>query len=85
MSNWNKIFSSGFCRPTSTTYPIIKQCVATGGARGAEWPDRQKICQKTGKNQEKRGKIGKKRQKSGSKGKNRDGSFTLPLLTDRAG
>ena len=36
-------------------------------------------------------KIGKKRKnrekevKSGRKGKNREGSFTLPLLTDRAG
>ena len=37
--------------------------------------------EKEGENQEKagkRGKIGKKR-------KNREGSFTLPLLTDRAG
>ena len=33
----------------------------------------------------KRGKIGKKEEKSGRKGKNRDSSFTLPLLTDRAG
>ena len=36
----------------------------------------------------KRGKIlknqGKKEEKSGRKGKNREGSFTLPLLTDRA-
>ena len=24
MSDWNKIFSSGFCRPRPTTYPIIK-------------------------------------------------------------
>ena len=23
MSDWNKIFSSGFCRPRSTTYPIM--------------------------------------------------------------
>ena len=30
-------------------------------------------------------KIAKKEEKSGRKGKNREGSFTLPLLTDRAG
>ena len=44
---------------------------------------------KIGKNPEKieknSGKIGKKEEKSGRKGKNRDSSFTLPLLTDRAG
>ena len=33
----------------------------------------------------KRKKLGKKREKSGRKGKNQEGSFTLPLLTDRAG
>ena len=36
----------------------------------------------------KRGEIWKnqeKEEKSGRKGKNREGSFTLPLLTDRAG
>ena len=33
----------------------------------------------------KRGKIGEKEEKSGRKGKNREGSFTLLLLTDRAG
>ena len=37
-----------------------------------------KIGGKKGKNQKKVGKIGKKRN-------NREGSFTLPLLTDRAG
>ena len=31
------------------------------------------------------GKIRKKEEKSGRKGKNWEGSFTLPLLTDRAG
>ena len=34
---------------------------------------------------EKREQIRKKEEKSGRKGKNREGSFTLPLLTDRAG
>ena len=34
---------------------------------------------------EKEGKNRKKEEESGRKGKNRDGSFTLPLLTDRAG
>ena len=37
------------------------------------------------KNREKEGKIRKKEEKSGRKGKNREGSFTLPLLTERAG
>ena len=56
--------------------------VATGGARGAEChPWQQKICQKSGK---KREKSGKKEEKSRRKGKNWEGSFTLPLLTDRA-
>ena len=47
-----------------------------------------KIGKKRGKirkNREERGKIGEKEEKSGRKGKNREGSFTLPLLTDRAG
>ena len=44
-------------------------------------PDSEKFA----KNREKSGKIGKKEGKSGRKGKNQEGSFTLPLLTDRAG
>ena len=60
--------------------------VATGVARGVEChPWQRKNCQKSwkkgeksGKNREKRGKIGKNR-------KNLEISFTLPLLTDRAG
>ena len=64
--------------------------LATGVARGGQsaTPDSEKIA-KIGKNQEKilknSGKIGKKEEKSGRKGKNREVSFTLPLLTDRAG
>ena len=38
-----------------------------------------------GKKRGKSGKIGKKEEESGRKGKHRDGSFTLSLLTDRAG
>ena len=38
---------------------------------------------KIGKKEEKSG--GKKEEESGRKVKNREGSFTLPLLTDRAG
>ena len=37
------------------------------------------------KNRGKEGGNREKEEKSGRKGKNRDGSFTLPLLTDRAG
>ena len=55
---------------------------------GGKWgggrvpPLTAKICQKSGKNQE---KSGKNQEKSGRKGQNRGVSFTLPLLTDRAG
>ena len=57
--------------------------VATGVVRGAEChPWQQKKCQKSGKIQE---KSGKKEEKSGRKVKNREVSFTLTLLTDRAG
>ena len=58
--------------------------VATEESRGNRVPlDSEKFArngEKEGENQEngKEGKIGKKR-------KNREGSFTLPLLTDRAG
>ena len=39
---------------------------------------------KSGKREENRGKN-QKQEKSGRKGQNREGSFTLPLLTNRAG
>ena len=60
--------------------------VATGGGgKGHSAPlDREKFaknCEKEGVNQEIAGKRGKKL----GKRKNRKGSFTLPLLTDRAG
>ena len=67
--------------------------IATGVARGAvchTW--QQKICQKSRKRREKSwkigkksGKIGEKKEKSERNDKNREISFTLPLLTDRAG
>ena len=64
----------------------INSGVATGGQGGqSATPDSEKFAknqEKEGKNQEKsekRGRIGKKRQQS------RECSFTLPLLTDRAG
>ena len=54
--------------------------VANGVARGGRVPPLTvKKLPKMG------GKIRKKEEKSGRKDKNRDGSFTLPLLTDRAG
>ena len=53
--------------------------VATGVARGqSATSDSEKIA----KNRE---KFRKKEEKSGRKGKNREVSFTLPFLTDRAG
>ena len=56
------------------------------GVRGAEYhPWQQKICQISGKRGQKSGKIRKKEEKSGRKGRNWEGSFTLPLVTDRAG
>ena len=66
--------------------------VATGVARGqSATPDSKKIA-KIGKKEEEirknREKIRKNREKKknrGKKGKNREVSFTLPLLTDRAG
>ena len=60
--------------------------VASTGVMGAECPPcKQKICQKIRKKSIKRGKIREKWKKSGRKGKNWAGSFTLPILTDRAG
>ena len=58
--------------------------VATGGGKGGRRvpPLTAKNWPKIGK---KRGEIGKKEEKSGRKGKNREVSFSLPLLTDRAG
>ena len=58
--------------------------VATGVAKGGQsaTPDSKnlpKIRKKIGE------KSGKKEAKSGKKGQNREVSFTLPLLTDRAG
>ena len=64
---------------------LLYSGVATGGSRGqSATPDSEKFAknlEKEGKNPEKSGtrvRIGKKRQ-------NWEGSFTLPLLTDRAG
>ena len=60
--------------------------VATGGARGSRvQPLIAKNLPKIGKKRGKIRKNQKKEEKSGRKGKNREGSFTLPLLTDRAG
>ena len=63
-------------------YTIVSSGVATGGSRGQSVPlDSETIP----KNREKSEKIRKKEEKSGRKDKNQEGSFTLPLLTDRAG
>ena len=55
------------------------------GSRGAECPLDSKNCakswEKEGENQEKAGKEERNQEKR----KHREGSFTLPLLTDRAG
>ena len=44
----------------------------------------EKFAKKSGKREKIRKNRGKK-EESGRKGKNQEGSFTLPLLTDRAG
>ena len=60
--------------------------VATGeGGGGRVPPLTAKKMPKIGKKRKKSGKVRKKEEKSGRKGKNREGSFTLTLLTDRAG
>ena len=57
-----------------------------GGSRGqSATPNSEIFAKKSGKRREKSGKIGGKKEESGRKGKNQEGSFTLPLLTDRAG
>ena len=59
--------------------PMFLQWRSHWGGKGGRVPPL------TAKNLPKIGKIGKKEEKLGRKGKNRKGSFTLPLLTDRAG
>ena len=60
------------------------QGIATGGVKGASAPLTAKNLPKIRK---KREKIRKKREKERKigKGENWEGSFTLPLLTERAG
>ena len=96
----DSLYSSSLVSPPSrsTNSPVdlfkraLYSGVASTGASGVQCPlDSKKIVKK----REKLGEIGKKRgeirkksgkeEKSGRKGKNREGSFTLPLLTDRAG
>ena len=61
--------------------------VATGVARGAECQigKNWKKIKKNREKEEKSGKNQEKEEKSGRNGNNREISFTLPLLTDRAG
>ena len=62
---------------------VLNICVAKEWGVGAEWrvPPLAAKFAKIGK----RKKFRKKEDKSGRKGKNWEGSFTLPLLTDRVG
>ena len=57
------------------------------GKGGRVPPSTAKKCQKSGRGKKsgKREENRGKEEKSGRKGQNREGSFTLPLLTDRAG
>ena len=63
--------------------------MVTGGQDGEEChPAAKKYAKNRGKEVEHRRKEGKNWTKEGTlgrKGKNREGSFTLPLLTDRDG
>ena len=76
------------CITHKSTVNVINSGIATvaeplGGQRGqSATPDSKKIAKIRGK---KSGKIRKKEEESGRKVKNREGSVTLPLLTDRAG
>ena len=67
----------------------VCSCRGAVGVRGQSAPlDSKKTCKKSGKrgkHWEGEGKNWEKEEKSGRKGKNQEGSFTLPLLTDRAG
>ena len=61
-----------------------KQWCSYWGGKGCRVPPlTAKNLPKIGKKRGKSGKIGKKEEKLGRKGKNWEGSFTLPLLTDR--
>ena len=75
------LFFEGSCRWSQM---ILNSGVAMGGGghEGRVSPLTAKKNPKIGK---KRGKIGKKRKNRGRKVKNWESSFTLPLLTDRAG
>ena len=75
----------------SRPYYFVTQWRSQYGGKGDRVPpwQRKKKCQQSGKREKKSGKWGGqirgKEEKSGRKGKNREGSFSLPLLTDRAG
>ena len=64
---------------------LLYSGVATGGSRGRVPPLTAKNLPKIWKKREKIRKNREREEESGRKGKNREGSFTLPLLTDRAG
>ena len=66
----------------SNGHSLIQWHSHWGGKGGRVPPLTAKKLLKIRENQEKSGKT---HEKSGRKGKNREISFTLPLLTDRAG
>ena len=66
---------SSVARGRGQSAPLTVKNCQNKAKRGEIWGNREK-----GKNQERR----EKSEKSGRKGKNREGSFTLPLLTERA-
>ena len=91
LENFGLLYALGI-RVTERVYS--SGVASTGTCKGTNAPpplDSEKIAKnrgKTGKPGKKRGRSGKNRkkeEKSGRKGNNREGSFTLLLLKDRAG
>ena len=64
--------------------PKIDSVYITGTKGGQSAPPDSKNWPKTGKRGEKEGKNWEKEEESERKGKTRKGSFTFPLLADRA-
>ena len=83
-----KTFEDAEVKKLHPKYP--EQWRSHWGGKGGQsaTPDSKKIAknqEKSGKNGKNSGEIRKKEEKLGRKGKNQKISFTLPLLTDRAG
>ena len=95
--NWYSWATLLNIKEAMASYPKWKQWRSHWGGKGGQsaTPDSEnlpkigkkpgKIGKKSGKSGKNQEKSGKKVEKSGRKSKNREVSFTLPLLTDKAG